>query len=623
MNMTNPALSQPPKTVEECLQQAKAHMQEQRFDAAQECLESSLKIAPSAAAWRNLGTIHRVKKDLQKALSCHQEALKIDPNDPASLSQLAETFFAGGDTLQAAAYYAFAILANPKELKYKERFIGMGSNVNFAKYADVIENAIIECLKTPEVDFSPAQALWYNLFVLNPAFAPLYKVNPGGKVKLLQRADGLDTFNKETLDKAGNYDALSRPFFLLGLKGVIVSHPAFEEFLTHIRAQVLSGNLKLPLEVIAALSHYCFNTEYIFDLTPEEQAAADALKKKIEAGGAKPEEIAIYACYAPLSSLANAASLSAPGLEEVIALQVKEDLALQETRKTIEAVTPIDDAISQKVRAQYEESPYPRWRTCPKFIFAEKPGMALKNPGAKILIAGCGTGSDAVQFATVFPEAEVLAVDLSLTSLSYAINKAREHKIPNLTFRQADILKLGSIGKTFDGIISGGVLHHMEDPVKGWRVLTDLLKPGGVMKIALYSKIARRHLLACHEIVKKGNYGADIPAMRAFRRNSAKILGNDLLKIVARFDDYYTMSMYRDMMFHVQEHDLDLTQIAAMLKTLGLTFRQFSLPPAVTAQYLAAFPNDPEAANLDNWHKFEQRNQDTFSAMYQFWCQKG
>ncbi|MEZ0225808.1 MAG: methyltransferase domain-containing protein [Alphaproteobacteria bacterium] len=620
--MTNPALSPAPKTVEECLQQAKTHMQEQRFDAAQECLESSLKIAPTAAAWRNLGTIHRVKKDLQKALSCHQEALKIDPNDPASLSQLAETFFAGGDTLQATAYYAFAILANPKELKYKERFIGMGANVNFVEYADVIENAIIECLKAPEVDFSPAQALWYNVFVLNPGFAPLYKVNPGGKVKLLQRADGLDTFNKETFDKAENYDALSRPFFLLGLKGVIVSHPAFEEFLTHIRAQALFGKLKLPLEVIAALSHYCFNTEYIFDLTPEEQTAANALRPRIEAGSASPEEIAIYACYAPLSSLSNAASLSAPGLEDMIALQVKENLALQETRKTIEAVTPIDDAISQKVRAQYEESPYPRWRTCPKFIFAEKPGMALKNPGAKILIAGCGTGSDAVQFATVFPEAEVLAVDLSLTSLSYAINKAKEHKIPNLTFRQADILQLGSIGKTFDGIISGGVLHHMEDPVKGWRVLTGLLKPGGVMKIALYSKIARRHLLACHEIVKKGNYGTDIPAMRAFRRNSAKILGNDLLKIVARFDDYYTMSMYRDMMFHVQEHDLDLTQIAAMLKTLGLTFRQFSLPPAVTAQYLAAYPSDPEAANLDNWHKFEQRNQDTFSAMYQFWCQK-
>ncbi len=618
--MTNPALS--PRTVEDYLSLAKSHMAEQRYDEAQQCLESSLKVAPTAIAWRNLGAIHRVKRNFDKALACHQESLKIDPNDPASLAALAETFFAGGDMLQAAAYYAFAIVANPKELKYKERFIGMGANVTFTNYADVIENAFVECLGSPDVDCSPAQALWYNVFTLNPAFQPLYKVNRGGKVKLLQRADGLDTFNAETFDKAGDYAALSRPFFLLGLKGLVVSHPAFEEFLAHIRAQSLMHRLKLPVEVIAALSHYCFYTEYIFDVTPDEQRAVEALKTKIDAGGASPADVAIYACYAPLMTLANVTSLPFTGIEDVIELQVKEALALRATRLTIEAATPIDAGISSKVRAQYEESPYPRWRTCPKFIFAEKPGLALKKPGTQILVAGCGTGSDAVQFATVFPEAQVLAVDLSLTSLSYAINKTKQFNIPNLTYKQADILNLGVIGKTFDGIISGGVLHHMSNPLQGWKVLTDILKPGGIMKIALYSKTARRHLLAAHEIVKKGKYGNDIPAMRAFRKDSAKILGNDLLKILSRFDDYYTMSMYRDMMFHVQEHDLDLVEIAEMLQKLGLVFKGFSLPPAVTGQYLAAYPKDPEAVDLKNWHEFEMRNRDTFSAMYQFWCQK-
>ena len=615
--MSHPAVS---PAVEEYLQHAKNHMAAQRFDDAQVCLESSLKVAPTAIAWRNLGAIHRVKREFEKALACHQESLKIDPNDPASLSALAETFFFAGDTLQAAAYYAFAIVANPAELRYKERFISMGANVNFVQYADVIENAFLECLKTPEVDCSPAQALWYNVFTLNPAFIPLYKVNRGGKTKLLQRADGLDTFSAETFDAAGDYSALSRPFFLLGLKGIVVSHPAFEEFLTHLRVQLLMQRLSLPVEVIGALSHYCFYTEYIFDVSPDEQSAVDALRTRIEAGGASAADVAIYACYAPLSGLSNATSLPSAGIEDVIALQVKENLALQATRGTIEAVTPIDDAVSVKVRAQYEESPYPRWRACPKFVFAEKPGLPLKKPDAEILIAGCGTGSDAVQFATVFPEAKVLAVDLSLTSLSYAISKTKH--IPNLTFRQADILNLRSMGKTFDGIVSGGVLHHMDDPLKGWQALTDILKPGGVMKIALYSKTARRHLLAAHDIVRKGKYGGDIAAMRAFRKDSAKILGMELLKILSRFDDYYTMSMYRDMMFHVQEHDRDLAQVSAMLKKLGLRFLQFSLPPAVTAQYVAAYPKDPGASDLNNWQAFEKRNPDTFSAMYQFWCQK-
>ena len=42
----------------------------------------------------------------------------------------------------------------------------------------------------------------------------------------------------------------------------------------------------------------------------------------------------------------------------------------------------------------------------------------------------------------------------------------------------------------FDIIESAGVLHHMSEPMTGWRVLTDLLKPSGLMRIGLYSELA-------------------------------------------------------------------------------------------------------------------------------------
>ena len=48
----------------------------------------------------------------------------------------------------------------------------------------------------------------------------------------------------------------------------------------------------------------------------------------------------------------------------------------------------------------------------------------------------------------------------------------------------------------FDLVESSGVLHHMEDPQEGWRILTGLVKPGGLMKIALYSEIARQDVVA-------------------------------------------------------------------------------------------------------------------------------
>ena len=38
---------------------------------------------------------------------------------------------------------------------------------------------------------------------------------------------------------------------------------------------------------------------------------------------------------------------------------------------------------------------------------------------------------------------------------------------------QADILDLHKLNKQFDIIESVGVLHHMNDPLLGWKILTD------------------------------------------------------------------------------------------------------------------------------------------------------
>ncbi len=49
-----------------------------------------------------------------------------------------------------------------------------------------------------------------------------------------------------------------------------------------------------------------------------------------------------------------------------------------------------------------------------------------------------------------FAGAKVLAIDLSLASLGYAKRKAQELALTNIEFAQADILKLGQLGRSFD-----------------------------------------------------------------------------------------------------------------------------------------------------------------------------
>ena len=101
----------------------------------------------------------------------------------------------------------------------------------------------------------------------------------------------------------------------------------------------------------------------------------------------------------------------------------------------------------------------------------------------QILVAGSGTGQHALGTASRFKNSQVTAIDLSPRSLAYAKRKMEELGVTNIHYLQADVLDLGMLDKQFDIIESAGVLHHMADPIAGWKVLTNCLKPGGLIKV--------------------------------------------------------------------------------------------------------------------------------------------
>ena len=112
----------------------------------------------------------------------------------------------------------------------------------------------------------------------------------------------------------------------------------------------------------------------------------------------------------------------------------------------------------------------------------------------------------------------MLAIDLSLTSLAYALRKTRELGIGNIEYAQADILKLDTVGRSFDLIESSGVLHHMADPFAGWRTLLSVLRPGGVMAVALYSEIARADIVKARAFIAERRYGSSADDIRRCRQ---------------------------------------------------------------------------------------------------------
>ena len=251
------------------------------------------------------------------------------------------------------------------------------------------------------------------------------------------------------------------------------------------------------------------------------------------------------------------------------------------------------------------------------------PAAVFQNvgkPDIDVLIAGCGTGQHAIETAQRFVGASVLAVDLSLASLAYAKRKTVALDRSNIEYAQADILKLGALGRTFDLIESSGVLHHLADPLAGWRVLLSLLRPGGFMMIGLYSEIARAEIVKTRAFIAERGYQATAGDIRRCRQ--ALIAGGGEFSNVIASVDFFSTSGCRDLLFHVQEHRFSIPEIARFIAQNGLAFVGFDLDHFTLQRYIAKFPHDTAMSDLASWEMFERANPSTFSGMYQFWVQK-
>jgi len=227
--------------------------------------------------------------------------------------------------------------------------------------------------------------------------------------------------------------------------------------------------------------------------------------------------------------------------------------------------------------------------------------------------------------ASEFSNARLLAVDLSLNSLAYAERKTRELGFSNIEYVQGDILELGKLERQFDLIACAGVLHHLGDPLAGWQILVNLLRPGGLMKIGLYSEIARQHLVLGQTLITEKGYSTSPEDIRRYRQEVIGLAadGNPAMAKICDSNDFFTTSACRDLLFHVQEQRFTLPLIEAALTSLHLEFLGFEMRNRnVVRKFKECHANSNALASLSLWHKFELDNPDTFIGMYQFWCKK-
>ena len=437
------------------------------------------------------------------------------------------------------------------------------------------------------------------------------------------------------------------PMLLCMLQSIPPRNFEFERVLTSLRLPLLDiasasePVTELTLRFCCTLAKQCFINEYVFATTAEEDAKVGrlraALGDAITSGAAlAPHAIAAIAMYQPLHALAGAQMLLdrtwPPAVDDLLTQQVREPAQELALRASIPRLTPIEDDTSQRVRQQYEENPYPRWvdiaggiQPVPldMFLRGRFPTAAFtpigKTEQLDILVAGCGTGLQAAQTAQGCQDANVLAVDLSLTSLSYAMRKTPARLLDRIEYAQCDILKLGTIGRSFDLIEASGVLHHMRDPFEGWRILLSLLRPGGVMHLGFYSEVARADVAAARAFIAERGYASTPADIRRCRQD----LLQTPLGSVSRFSDFFSTSECRDLLFHVQESQMSIPVIKEFLDAHALKFIGFDFKEAAARELYALFSNAGwSMSDLGKWHSLELKYPNTFADMYQFWVQK-
>jgi tetratricopeptide (TPR) repeat protein/SAM-dependent methyltransferase len=606
-----------------------------RLPEAAAAYRALLTIDPeSAEAHVNLGTVLRDLGELGKAADEFQQALALKPDTAHAVVDLVSTLVALGLHQEALEQGFGAMRRDPASADAREAFSRAVARGAALDYSAEVCGFLERCLEAEDLEHEDlARAAAWQI-------RQRYGIDGSAMLAARRAVDGAQEAKGCLVD----------PLLHRLLAGTINTDLELEGFLTEVR-HLLCLMPDIPGAhdgFLAALALQGFNNAYVFAVAADEAAHVAALKSDIEAEIARgatadrafAQKLLRFALYEPLSALADAEKLTRAipaersPLRSVIERTLAEPLEEARLGREVPTLGTIENAVSHAVRAQYEAHPYPRWFALPRLSpvslaatlrrkFPQVPLPAFLTGPLEILVAGCGTGRQPIATALSLRQARVLAVDLSRASLAYAKRMALRFAAGNISFLHADILSLGELGRAFAMIEAVGVLHHMGDPMAGWRVLTGLLRPGGFMRIGLYSAAARADVVIARQRIADLGLEPKAHDIRAFRR---RVLCGDEIERLPRLalsQDMFDLNGCRDLLFHTKEHRYTLEQIREMLAALGLEFLGFDFSsPELPRSYMTANPGDPAMIDLAAWARYERAHSDTFAGMYVFWCRK-
>lgn len=611
---------------------ARIYLQKSELIQAEHWISRALELKPdSVSALYSAGHIALAAGDLNTAEYRFEAACKISKVATRSSSSLAYVYLQQEKYVEAFQLYRELIKTQSDDPHIRSKLFESASHMVADFYSLELEQDLLRYLEFDQVDHSQLRSLITSLL-----HHKLHLSNEGTPLEFDQLA--------------------SDPLLLTALKAFYFCDPILERMFITLRQSILfdaAQNMNITgytLDLAHALACQAQLNEYVWPETEQEQkileGLQDLLLKVITTTEWQALDISpallVMSQYQDVSQNHLASHLNQicsshwpVYLQDVMASTLQQRAYEQVLSQSIPVWQKENNntcninKVSAAVRQQYEENPYPRWKdigfntpsSYQSALQRNFPQLSTHHwqAGQKLnlLVAGCGTGRQAIRLAKYFNDLNILAIDLSSKALAYANKQAQQYGCDNIRFLQADILDLHSLPMQFDIIECSGVLHHMEEPESGLQSLLGLLKENGLMKIALYSRLARKQVIAFRSMLNKLDTKPDPRLLR-----QALLLGQipgDWHELLLS-PDFYSMSNCRDLLFHEQEHQFDLQEIAQLLQHNDLDYVGMVPEPKAKTAMLNEFSNMQD--NLQHWQQVEENNPAIFDGMYQFYCQK-